>query len=82
MLRKRFKSGKFSEKWYGPFTVIKDYGQGTYDVRSVETGLIMKVARRDLKLLREHEPLLSILEMETQTDGGGMWTNSPLLKLY
>ncbi len=82
LLRRRFKDNKLADKWFGPFIVMKCYGKGTYEVKSVETGLVVKVARKDVKLMEStQEAMPVILGEPIQSGKGGMWTNDPPLKL-
>ncbi|ORD96474.1 hypothetical protein HERIO_1589 [Hepatospora eriocheir] len=47
---------KTEEKWYGSFVVIEHVGKGTCKIQSLETGLIRKVNRKDIKIMTEEIP--------------------------
>ncbi len=86
LVRKRFVDGKFDDKWYGPFIVIDVAGKGTFSVLSSETGLVLKVARRDLKLFNSSTdstalPVLNNFSSDMEFGKGGLWTNCPIVSL-
>ncbi|ORD93377.1 POL2 [Enterospora canceri] len=81
---KEITNNKFGQKFIGPFTVVKTHGHGTCSIRSIETGCVIKAARKDLKPINQADldRVESVMEAGNgASHGGGMLPFNPIVRL-
>ncbi len=72
LYKNRFNDNKFGSKWIGPFRVTEFKGNGTYVIKSIETGVLIKTSRLDIKYFTGNNDgeFYSVLsEPETRREG-------------
>ncbi len=73
----RHGDSKFSNKWIGPFIIVKLMGNGTVFIKSLETGITFKAARKDVKFYnpkktKDVESALELKREDNKVEEGGM----------